>query len=120
MSGLSLRPNDMAKLGQLMLDQGRWQGRELIAARWVEEATRPSERNGRYGQLWWMAVDESKEVIGFRAAGWQGQNMIVLPKTHLVVVRMREPKEGNDSAEDKKYAFPELMEMATSPPSVRQ
>lgn len=114
MSGLQMRPGDVAKLGQFMLDDGRWQGQEIIAARWVREATLPSERNVRYGQLWWMVTDESEKdrAIGFRAAGWQGQHLIVLREARLVVVRMREPKEGNTLDEDRRYAFPELSRMA--------
>lgn len=114
MSGLQMRPYDLAKLGQLMLDDGRWQGREIIAVQWIREATRPSERNGGYGQLWWMVTDESEndKAIGFRAAGWQGQHLIVLREARIVVVRMREPKEGSSADEDRKYAFPELSRMA--------
>jgi len=115
-SGLRLRPDDLAKLGQLMLDEGDWNGREIIAARWIREAIRPSERNARYGQLWWMATDESQndKIVGFRAAGWQGQHLIVLPSARLVVVRMRETKEGNTADQDRKYAFPELTKMAAA------
>lgn len=121
-SGLQMRPDDLAKLGQLMLDEGTWNGHELIAARWVREATRPSGRSAHYGHLWWMATDESQggKIVGFRAAGWQGQHLIVLPSARLVVVRMREPKEGNNPAEDRKYAFSELTKMAAALASRQQ
>jgi CubicO group peptidase (beta-lactamase class C family) len=111
MSGLQIRPADLAKLGQVMLDRGRWQGEPLLSAEWVEEATRPSEANAEYGQLWWM-IRGPEGVIGFRARGWQGQQLVVLEDQRLVVVRMREPSRVNTIEEDQRYAFPELTELA--------
>ena len=40
-SGLRLRPRDMAKLGQLMLDDGKWDGRQIVSAEWVRESALP-------------------------------------------------------------------------------
>jgi CubicO group peptidase (beta-lactamase class C family) len=68
MSGLQIRPADFAKLGQLMLDGGRWDGRQILPESFVLEAVRDdfhpradakvksvSELWGRhYGLLWWV------------------------------------------------------------------
>ncbi|MCP3143131.1 serine hydrolase domain-containing protein [Pyxidicoccus xibeiensis] len=54
MAGVQLRPRDLAKLGQLMLDGGLWLGRRLLPAEWVKQATTPGE--GVFspgGLLWW-------------------------------------------------------------------
>ncbi|RKH08837.1 class A beta-lactamase-related serine hydrolase [Corallococcus sp. CA053C] len=54
MAGVQLRPRDLAKLGQLMLDGGVWQGCRLLPAEWVKQATTPGE--GVFspgGLLWW-------------------------------------------------------------------
>ena len=45
--GLSLRTEDIAKFGQLLLAKGRWEGRQLIAESWVEEATKAQVGNDR-------------------------------------------------------------------------
>lgn len=51
--GLQLRPRDLAKIGQLMLDQGRWQGRQILSVRFVTEATAPSQqRHAHQGLVW--------------------------------------------------------------------
>ena len=53
---LQLRPLDMAKLGQMVLDGGRWQGRQVVSESWIEASTVPriDPRPGsqRYGYLW--------------------------------------------------------------------
>jgi CubicO group peptidase (beta-lactamase class C family) len=61
-SGLRMTPRDMAKVGQLVLANGRWNGRQVIPARWVRDATRPHavvqpgdpKCGTRYGYFWWL------------------------------------------------------------------
>ena len=82
---LETTPRDLARLGQLMLQCGRWKGHQVVPARWVEESVRPSqELNPRYGLLWWLDVPE-----GFAARGFLDTNIYVLPEQDLVVVRMQ-------------------------------
>jgi CubicO group peptidase (beta-lactamase class C family) len=54
MAGLPLTTADLAKLGQLVLDHGRWHGRQLLSASFVDSmlAAGPLE-DGRCGLLWW-------------------------------------------------------------------
>ncbi len=90
MGGLELWPIDLVKIGQLMLDGGRWQGREILSPDWVKEATTPSERNPDYGYLWWLYRDEQGTVVGYGGAGHQGQHVVVFPALRMVAVRMRD------------------------------
>jgi CubicO group peptidase (beta-lactamase class C family) len=61
--GIRSTCRDMARFGVLMLDHGVWNGKRIVSARWVEQATaRSSTRlNAGYGYLWWL---NRKGVIG--------------------------------------------------------
>src|SRR6201996_666641 len=87
-SGLRLRTEDMARLGQLYLQRGRWEGRQLLSEAWVEEATRSHVANfsdapdwkAGYGFQFWRSQHDS-----YRADGAYGQFVLVLPHQDLVV-----------------------------------
>jgi CubicO group peptidase (beta-lactamase class C family) len=86
-SGLHVTTESIAKLGQLYLDRGRWQGSQLLPAEWVDEATRshvatdgenPDWSQG-YGFQFWRSRH------GYRGDGAFGQFMVVLPAADAVV-----------------------------------
>jgi|GEM_PF-7051492 len=77
-------PREMARIGLMMLQQGRWQGRQVVSAEWVRESTSPSQGfNPGYGYLWWL-IDKS---LGFGAMGDNETSIYVFPAWDLVVVR---------------------------------
>jgi CubicO group peptidase (beta-lactamase class C family) len=89
-SGLHARTEDVAKLGQLHLQRGRWHDRQLLPAEWVAEATRKHVDNAGqqpgkpdweqgYGYQFWMARH------GYRGDGAFGQFCVVLPDHDVVV-----------------------------------
>ncbi|HKS38125.1 MAG TPA: serine hydrolase [Verrucomicrobiae bacterium] len=85
---LQLHPRDMAKLGQLFLQRGRWGNRQVISEAWIGKATRAHvERTSnadRYGYFWWV---KGKDYPGmFEAVGRGGQRITVWPAKNLVVV----------------------------------
>jgi CubicO group peptidase (beta-lactamase class C family) len=84
--GLWLRPRDMAKIGQLMLQGGWWKGQQIVPAGWIEESTRVYA-NGDYGLYWW--VNEENRV--FRASGAGGQVIFVDVPEELVIVLTGDP-----------------------------
>ena len=49
--GLSLRSEDVAKFGQLLLQKGRWDGRQVVPESWIDEATRAQVQNDRASEL---------------------------------------------------------------------
>lgn len=63
MSGLQIRPADLARLGQLMLDEGRWGDEQVLSAEWVRESTRAQDLYGRCGLLWWVTPESKSFVI---------------------------------------------------------
>jgi CubicO group peptidase (beta-lactamase class C family) len=85
--GLKLTPRDMLKIGQLYLDKGQWNGRSVVPASWIEEATTPAN-DGDYGYLWWKLGVAGES--GFAALGSGGQIIVVVPERRLIVVASSE------------------------------
>ncbi len=83
--GLRLRSIDMAKLGMLMLNQGRWNGQQIVPASWVARMTTPGGPAPDYGYYCWInnIVKSERE---FSAMGYKGQFITVLPKQNAVIV----------------------------------
>lgn len=84
--GLRLRPVDMAKIGMLMLDGGRWQGRQVVPQSWIAQMTTPSPAASDYGYYCWIHHIVEKGQPEFGAMGFKGQFITVLPAEHAVVV----------------------------------
>lgn len=64
MSGLQIFPSDLAKLGQLVLNKGKWNGKQLINESWFELSMRPGqEYEATCGLLWWLIYDKMTAVI---------------------------------------------------------
>jgi CubicO group peptidase (beta-lactamase class C family) len=64
MSGLSMRALDLAKIGQMLLDGGVYQGKRIISADWIAESTKPSQPLvPTCGLLWWLLPSEYRAVI---------------------------------------------------------
>ena len=85
--GLHLTAREMAKLGFLYLNLGRWEGRQLVSTGWVRESTRDRvlrSENFGFGYQW--VVSKVAGQLTFRADGWGGQFIAVAPSLDLVVV----------------------------------
>jgi len=92
--GLRLKTRDLGKLGQLYVDGGRWQGRQIVSADWVARATNPREQvslHDYYGFQWWtrsmngrLGHQPSPEDVWF-GWGYGGQHVFVVPSLELVV-----------------------------------
>ena len=56
---LSIRPIDLAKIGQMILDGGVWNGRRIIAKSWLDQSyVQGSSIKIGYGLLWWLSVND--------------------------------------------------------------
>lgn len=84
--GLFLTPADMAKIGQLYLNRGAWDGKQIISAEWIAESTKAhshwDELKLSYGYLWWI-IDENEH--SYAAIGDGGNVIYVNPAKNLVV-----------------------------------
>ncbi len=98
--GLMMTPRDMIKIGAMMLNNGKWNGLQIIPTAWVEKSMFPREPNagikvpgedlGRmgYGYTWWTKEINFRgnAIHWFSANGWGGQKIIVLPELKMVIV----------------------------------
>lgn len=87
---MELSVRDMARLGQLWLNGGRWGGRQLVDADYVRASVTPSARNPDYGFLWWLNTSGRLPAPCdmFNASGAFGQYVFVVPEQKLVVATM--------------------------------
>lgn len=88
-NSLRMTPRDLARLGQLYLQEGRWNGRQVVPASWVSESTaRHAEgwphRYGAYGYLWWLPPDDPWD--SYAAVGYGGQFLYVVPELRMLLV----------------------------------
>lgn len=82
--GLTLTSSDMLKIGQLYLDNGKWEGEQIVSSEWISESTKVHSkwRELSYGYLWW--VIDSKENV-YAAIG-DGGNVIYINAAKKIVV----------------------------------
>jgi CubicO group peptidase (beta-lactamase class C family) len=77
---------EMATIGQLYLNRGAWNGKQLVSAGWIDESTREHSRwielGLTYGYLWWV-IDEKER--SFAAMGDGGNIIYVNPAINLVI-----------------------------------
>jgi CubicO group peptidase (beta-lactamase class C family) len=110
--GLYLAPRDMARIGQLVLQNGRWNGRQVVPQDWITLSTAHQtdmdEENARlgfdYGFYWWRVP----ELGAFTANGHGGQYIFVVPATELVIVMTAEPDTDSDTVSITLAQFLEL------------
>ncbi|AOW19209.1 serine hydrolase domain-containing protein [Urechidicola croceus] len=118
--GLRIKTEDIAKLGQLYLNKGEWNGKQIISEKWVTEATTKQIESSAgdgdftayndwsqgYGYKFWLNT-----VGGYRADGAYGQFSIVIPEKNLVVAITEESFSMGDSMElIWKYLIPYMDE----------
>jgi CubicO group peptidase (beta-lactamase class C family) len=88
--GLRLRPRDLAKIGQLVLEGGLWRGLRIVSAHWIEEMTAPqiTKPDFSYGYLWWRGQSsiEGRAIEWVGGRGWGGQCLSVIPSLAMVIV----------------------------------
>lgn len=83
---------DLARFGQLYLNNGNWQGQQIVPEKWVEKSTSAYssdlpgfENRGGYGYLWWVDAHTFSEPC-YYASGLGGHRVLVFPKSELVIV----------------------------------
>jgi len=90
-AGLRMRPKDLAKIGQLLLQHGRWNRKQIVPSTWIDASLQPriAAGNGfQYGYHWWHGKTRAMggEQAWTAAFGNGGQRLVVVPGLDLVVV----------------------------------
>ncbi len=84
---------DLARLGLLYLNRGRWHGEQILPEFWVEFVRTPApatrDRGAMYGGHWWLVPDTRRDVPrgSYAMRGGRGQHVVVVPSHQLVIVR---------------------------------
>lgn len=84
---LNARARDFAKIGRLYLNEGKWNGRQIVSSDWVEKSTALDTAEGSasfYQYQWWMPTPGKD----FMANGHLGQYVYVYPEKELIIVRL--------------------------------
>ena len=95
--GAFLRPRDMAKLGQLVLNDGNWNGLQIVDKSWMSESIEPlidmpakyAALQAKYGYYWWVKefiINGQPSSVIF-AHGYGGQEIVIVKDLDLVVVK---------------------------------
>jgi len=119
-SGLYLSTRDLAKLGQLFLDDGLWNGERIVSESWVKQATQKRVDKGSwgYGYQWWMRSFKANGTVyeTFYADGLGGQHVFVFPALNSVVAFNGDAYEDNEREQRsyrmilENYILPSLQE----------
>lgn len=105
-AGLMLTVDELAKFGQLYLNNGEWNGRQLVPAEWVKASTSVQADNGAYGygyQFW------AGPCGSFRADGMFGQYSFIMRDKNAVVAIAAESREAGKLIDAVfEYIYPQL------------
>ncbi|PER27657.1 serine hydrolase domain-containing protein [Bacillus cereus] len=104
--GLTLTARDMVKFGQLYLNDGTHNGKQILSKSWVKESTEMNQN--QYGYLWWLREEDG--IFSYCAMGDGGNMICCVPEKDLVVaIAAGIILEANDVWElIKEYIFPYL------------
>lgn len=95
--GIFISAEDMARFGLLFMNNGKWNGEQLVSEKWIKMAVSPSKPNNNYGYMWWLNLEGKRQWQKvsekvFYAAGFGGNFIVVDKENDLVVVtRWLEP-----------------------------
>ena len=84
---LHLYPIDMAKIGYLFLNNGKWEDKQIVSPLWINQSTQKSVRlsdSDYYGYGWWIRTSPEPGI--YEALGRDGQRIVVWPDNNIVVV----------------------------------
>lgn len=102
---------DFARIGQLVLNKGVWNGTRLIDRQYINLITAPQkglkDKNGNaieyYGMHWWLTNYKNRQVVYLQ--GYKGQYLIIVPQDKIVIVRFGEKGKRNFNVTNPEELF---------------
>jgi CubicO group peptidase (beta-lactamase class C family) len=98
--GLFINTEDHARFGLLFLNEGNWNGKQLISTSWIKKAIAPSPAQLNYGYMWWLNKKgtsrywEGVPENVYYAAGFGGNFIVIIPDEAMIIVtRWLEPSQ---------------------------
>ncbi|MEL6690199.1 MAG: serine hydrolase [Pseudomonadota bacterium] len=91
LGGLNFTTRDYARFGQMILQEGEWQGKQIVSADWVLRSTRATAKTAegalKYGYQWWMPrdIDPAQRDHEFFGIGVYGQHLYINPEKGVVI-----------------------------------
>ena len=83
---------DWARFGLLYLNEGEWNGKQILQKGWIQHATTPSKGSKKgYGAHWWLSSKRRRPDLprdSYSAEGYEGQLILVVPSSKTVIVRL--------------------------------
>jgi CubicO group peptidase (beta-lactamase class C family) len=112
--GLHLKPRDMAKIGQMVLDNGRWKGNQIVDMSWISISTQKQVATNDqaeshvydYGYYWWILP----KWKAFTAWGHGGNFIFIAPEKNMVIVMTSMPDVDDDVVGTLLDDFEELIQ----------
>jgi len=83
-SGIYMYPQDMAKIGYLCINNGTWNGTQIVSSQWIQRSQTDNPGPVPYGYLWWLNSIESPTY--YFAGGMYGQKIVIVNEIDMVIV----------------------------------
>jgi CubicO group peptidase (beta-lactamase class C family) len=102
--GLYLAPQDLAKIGLLMLNEGKFDEQQILSKEWVERSIEPISQISpeiTCGYVWWGLETNNEKVEVYAALGYGGQYLMIAPKYNMLIVL----NNWNTHEPQEKYAW---------------
>jgi len=121
--GLGLKSRDFLKIGQLYLNNGKWNNEQIISEEFVKKSTEAHAEVGmfdyEYGYLWWLSEfgQEKQKEQAYFMSGTGGNKIAVFPKLNMVVVLTSTYFNGGMQSHNQttklldQYIVPEIMKL---------
>jgi CubicO group peptidase (beta-lactamase class C family) len=103
---MQLSARDLARFGQLYLNDGTWDGNEIVPPDWISVSTQTQVETGlqspfqSYGYLWWTTVSGDAAALpsgSYSAIGLGGQTLSIIPSHQTVIVAQRKNQDSGST-----------------------